>query len=136
MSKDKPITELTPAACEQVLDLILAACKGIAADHGLILEGARWRSNPAGTALETGFRVTLPGAADKERQVQKELFALAAEHIGLKASDFEREFSVAGDRYKITGIDPRRSKYPISAERVSDGRGYKFPIDEVVKLLK
>ena len=135
MSKAKPITELTPAACEQVLDLMMQACGRIAADHGLILEGSKWRSELSGHFFETRFRVSLPGAAAEERKLRKEFFAAAAEHIGLKASDFEREFSVDGDRYWITGIDPRRPKYPISAERVSDGRACKLPIDEVVRLL-
>jgi hypothetical protein len=136
MSKVKPITELTPAACEQVLDLMLAACKRIAADHGLVIEGSQWRPELSGKLFETRFRVSLPGVAEEERKLQKQLFAVAAEHLGLKASDFEREFRVEGDLYKITGIDPRRPKYPISAQRVSDGRACKLPIEDVVKLLK
>ena len=95
-----------------------------------------WRNRPDGSAFETGFRVSIPGRAGEERKREKESFAAAAEQIGLKASDFEREFSAEGQRFRITGIDPRRPKYPISAERISDGRTCKLPIEEVVKLLK
>ena len=136
MSKAKPITELTPAACDQVLTLMMQACKRIAAEHGLVIEGSKWRPPVSGSAFEAAFRVSLPGAAGEERKREKEFFAAAAEHIGLKASDFEREFSVDGDRYRIIGIDPRRPKYPISAERISDRRACKLPIDQVVKLLE
>jgi len=136
MSKANPITNLTPAACEQVLDLMLAACAKIAAEHGLVIEGSKWRPQTSGLAFETGFRVSVPGREGEERKREKEIFALAAEHIGLKATDFEREFTLRGERFRVTGIDPRRPKYPISAERISDRQACKFPLDEVVKLLK
>ncbi|MBL8895643.1 MAG: hypothetical protein JNJ53_13655 [Rhizobiales bacterium] len=136
MNKAKPITELTPAACEQVLTLMMQACGRIADDHGLVIDDFRWRNRADGSAFETGFRVSMPGRAGEDRKREKEYFAAAAEQIGLKASDYEREFSAEGQRFRITGIDPKRPKYPISAERLSDGRSCKFPIEEVVKLLK
>jgi len=135
MSKANPITTLAPDACEQVLTLMMQACGRIADNHGLVIDDFRWRGRPDGNAFETGFRVSIPGRAGEERKREKESFAAAAEQIGLKASDFEREFSAEGQRFRITGIDPRRPKYPISAERLSDGRACKFPADEVVKLL-
>jgi len=135
MNKAKPITELTPAACEQVLTLMMQACGRIADDHGLVIDGFQWRSRSDGNAFETGFRVSLPGREGEERKREKEFFAKAAEHLGLKPTDFGREFVDRGERFRITGIDPRRPKYPISAERISDGRACKFPLDEVVKLL-
>ncbi len=135
MSEAKPITELTPDACEQVLTLMMQACGRIADDHGLVIDDFRWRGRSDGNAFDTGFRVSVIRRAGEDRKREQELFAAAAQQIGLRASDFEREFSVEGQLFRITGIDPRRPKYPISAERVSDGRLCKFPTDEVVKLL-
>jgi hypothetical protein len=135
MSKANHITKLTPEACDKVLTLMMEACTKIAADHGLVIEGTRWRPKGSGLAFETGFRVSVPGREAEERKREKEIFAALAEECGLKATDFEREFTFEGDRYRITGIDPRRFKYPISAERLSDGRPVKLPLDEVVKLL-
>ena len=34
--------------------------------------------------------------------------------------------------FRIVAINPNRPKYPISVERVSDGRGFKFPAEDVV----
>jgi hypothetical protein len=135
MSKANPITNLTPETCDRVLTRMFDACTRIAADHGLVIENTGWRPRTDGLAFETRFRVSVPGREGEERKRNKEIFTVAAEHIGLKATDFEREFSVEGDRYRITGIDPRRPKYPIDVERVSDRRSFKFPIDEVVKRL-
>ncbi|MFO0993661.1 MAG: hypothetical protein U1E67_17205 [Hyphomicrobiales bacterium] len=136
MNKAKHITELSPDACEHVLTLMMQACGRIADDHGLVIDDFRWRGRSDGNAFETGFRVSVIGRAGEDRKREQELFAAAAQQIGLSASDFEREFSVEGHRFRLTGIDQRRPKYPISAERVSDGRLCKFPADEVVKLLR
>ncbi|MCY1740743.1 hypothetical protein [Ensifer sp. SL37] len=64
------------------------------------------------------------------------MFALLAGQYGLEATDFEREFIASGERFRITGIDPRRPKYPISVERIPDRRGFKFTADNVAMLLK
>ncbi|GLQ78067.1 hypothetical protein GCM10007881_15830 [Mesorhizobium huakuii] len=64
------------------------------------------------------------------------MFALLAEQYGLEAADFEREFIAGGERFRITGIDPRRPKYPISVQRIPDRRGFKFTADNVAMLLK
>jgi hypothetical protein len=135
MYKPNPITNLTPAACEQVLALMMVACTKIAADHGLNIEGTWWRPRADGLAFETGFSVSVPGREAKERKREKEIFAALAGECGLKATDFEREFAIEGERYRLTGIDPRRFKYPINADRVSDGRAVKLPLEQVVKLL-
>lgn len=44
------------------------------------------------------------------------MFALLAEQYGLEATEFEREFIAGGERFRITGIDPRRPNilYPSS----------------------
>ena len=44
--------------------------------------------------------------------------------------------SALAERHFGFGIDPRRPKYPISAERVPDGQGFKFTADQVALLLQ
>jgi len=135
MNKPTPITHLTPETCDRVLTRMFDACARIAADHGLKIENTSWRPRTDGLAFETRFRVSVPGREAEERKRHKEIFAALAGECGLKATDFEREFDIEGERYRLTGIDPRRFKYPINADRVSDGRAVKLPLDEVVKLL-
>jgi hypothetical protein len=126
MSKAARVTRLTPTSCEKIQALMLEACKTIAADHGLVIESAGWRGLEPGFAFEPSFRVSIPAPDGKPLNLEKEMFALLAEQYGLEATDFGREFIASGERFRITGIDPRRPKYPISVERIPDRRGFKF----------
>ena len=63
-------------------------------------------------------------------------FEALAEAFGLTAADYDRQFSTGRETFRIVGIDPRRPKYPISAERIPDGQGFKFTLDQVVMLLQ
>jgi hypothetical protein len=38
---------------------------------------------------------------------------------------------VRGTTYEITGLKATRRKYPISADRLSDGKSFKFPVDVI-----
>ncbi|AID34794.1 MULTISPECIES: hypothetical protein [Hyphomicrobiales] len=136
MSKANRITRLTSAACEQIQARMLEACRQIASDHGLVIESTGWRGLEPGFSFEPAFRISITAPDGKTLNLDKEMFALLAEQYGLEAADFEREFIAGGERFRITGIDPRRPKYPISVERIPDRRGFKFTADNVAMLLK
>ncbi|PWJ88132.1 hypothetical protein C8D77_11225 [Mesorhizobium loti] len=127
---------LTPALCEQLQKRMLDACRKIATDHGLVVESASWRNLDNGLAFEPVFRVSIPASDGTAFNLEKDMFAYLAEHYGLAASDFGREFTTGSERFRITGIDPKRPKYPISAERIPDRRGFKFTAENVVMLLR
>ena len=65
----------------------------------------------------------------------KALFEVLAQSFGLEPSDYGRTFRVDGEMFRITAINPNRPKYPISAERLADGRNYKFSADNVAAYL-
>ncbi|MDX8481530.1 hypothetical protein RFN28_24150 [Mesorhizobium sp. VK24D] len=136
MNKTKRIARLTPAACEQIQDRMLEACRKTAADHGLVIESAGWRSLDSGFAFEPLFRVSIPSPDGTAFNLEKDMFVYLAEQYGLAASDLGREFTTGSERFRITGIDPKRPKYPISAERIPDRRGFKFTAENVAMLLK
>jgi len=81
-----------------------------------------------------GVSIPLPDGStlDPERM----LFEALSEEYGLSPDDFGREFSTGRERFRVAGIDPRRPKYPISATRVPDGKGYKFTAENVALLLQ
>lgn len=135
MSKGKRVTRLTPAACEEIQSRMLEACQKIAADHGLVVEGAGWRGMDTGFSFEPVFRVSIPASDGTAFNLDKDRFAFLAEHYGLARSDFGREFGTGNERFKITGIDPKRPRYPISAERIPDRRGFKFTAENVAMFL-
>lgn len=59
---------------------------------------------------------------------EAETFLSMATIYGFKPDDLNRVFISNGDKYSITGMNPRRSKYPISAIRLRDGGKYKFTV--------
>ncbi|MGX9574339.1 hypothetical protein [Mesorhizobium sp. f-mel] len=136
MNEGKRMIRLTPTACEEIQAHMLKACQKIAEDHGLIIEGAGWRALDSGFAFEPVFRVSVPASDGTAFNLEKDMFEFLAERYGLAASDFGREFNTGGERLRITGIDPRRPKYPISAERIPDRRGFKFTAENVVMVLQ
>jgi hypothetical protein len=70
-------------------------------------------------------------APEDDARHAKALFDVCAPRFGLKPEDFGRTFSFRGSDYRVTGIAPRGASYPVLAERVRDGRGFKFPASAV-----
>ena len=135
MTKGKIVTRLTPAACEEIQTHMLEACQKVAADHGLVVESAGWRGMDTGFAFELVFRVSVPASDGTAFNLEQDRFEFLAEHYGLQPSDFGREFRTGSERFQITGIDPKRPRYPISAERIPDRRGFKFAAEQVAMIL-
>lgn len=136
MTKGRLITRLTPATCEEIQTRMLEVCQKIAEDHGLVIEGAGWRGTDTGFFFEPVFRVSIPASDGTAFNLEKDRFEFLAEHFGLAPSDFGREFRTGSERFRITGIDPKRPRYPISAERIPDRRGFKFAAENVSMLLQ
>ncbi len=136
MNRTARITRLMPDACEQIQARMLEACRKIAADHGLIVESAGWRGLDPGLSFEPVFRVSIPASDGTAFNLEKDMFEFLAERYGLEPSDLGREFSNGREQFRIVGIDPNRPRYPISAERIPDRRGYKFTAENVAMLLK
>jgi hypothetical protein len=72
-------------------------------------------------AVENGQVMSREAEAWKQ---QARLFGLDPDGLG-------KQFTYGGRQYTITGLSPRRSRFPIMAER-EDGKQFKFPI-EVIK---
>jgi hypothetical protein len=82
------------------------------------------------------FRLTLSRLGRDGKPPAQAKFELAARQYGLEPSDFEKTFAM-DDRgpYRITGIEPSRPTYPISAVHVRTGKEYKFRIGDVLRAL-
>jgi hypothetical protein len=70
---------------------------------------------------------TTGGFASREAQD----FRRMAARYGFEPEDLGNAFTVRGERYRITGLKTRRPKFPVSAERLSDGRLFKFAAETV-----
>lgn len=65
----------------------------------------------------------LNGSANSYDEVN---FKENCHRYGLKPEDYGRVFGHLDGEFKITGIKTRNRKYPILAERLSDGKSFKF----------
>lgn len=131
----KPPRNLTPALSERLCRDLLAACRQIAETHGLAVEGSDLSDIDLRHGFDIGFRVGIPTTDGSLFLHEKAVFEALAESFGLEPSDYARNFRTGGETFRVTAINPNRPKYPINAERVADGRKYKFAAENVVLYL-
>ena len=136
MPNAKPPRNLTPALCQRLSHEMLKACQDVAARHGLVVEGKEIAAVDLLWGFDLAFRVSIPLPEGTALDPERLRFEALAEAFGLSAADYGRQFITGRDTFRIVGIDPRRPKYPVSAERIPDGQGFKFTADQVSLLLQ
>lgn len=134
-SKVSPPRNLTPELCNRLRRDLLNACLTVAETHGLTVEGGALSDIDLRHGFDIEFSVGIPTADGSLYSADKALFEVMAEHFGLKPSDYGRTFRTGGEAFRIIAINPNRPKYPISVERIADGRGYKFTTENVALYL-
>ena len=112
------------------------ACLKVAETHGLTVEGGELSDVDLRHGFDISFRVGIPMEDGAIYSPDKAMFEVLAPHFGLEPSDYRQTFKTGGDLHRIVGINPNRPKYPISTERVSDGRGFKMPAENVALYLQ
>ena len=127
---------LTPELCDRLRHDLLKACQNVAETHGLTVEGGELSDIDLRHGFDISFRVGIPMKDGALYSPDKAMFEVLAPHFGLEPSDHGRTFNSSGEMFRIAAINPNRPKYPISAERVSDGRGFKLPAENVAMFLR
>ena len=135
-TKVPPPRNLTPELCNRLRRDMMEACLAVAETYGLTVEGGDLADIDLRHSFEINFRVGIPQANGEIYSPEKAMFEVLAPHFGLEPSDHGRTFPSKNEIFRIVAINPNRPKYPISAERVSDGRGFKFPADNVAMYLQ
>lgn len=136
MPNAKPPRNLTPVLCQQVQREMLKVCQVVAARHGLLVEAQDITGVDLRWGFDATFRVSIPLPDGTALDPERLRFEALAEAFGLSPADYGRQFTTGRELFRITGIDPRRPKYPVSAERIPDGQGFKFTSDQVALLLQ
>ena len=136
MPSAKPPRNLTPVLCQRLQAEMLRACEVVAARHGLMVEPRDITSVDLRWGFDASFRVSIPLPDGTALDPERLRFEALAEAFGLSPADYGRQFSTGREHFRITGIDPRRPKYPVSAERIPDGQGFKFTAEQVALLLQ
>ncbi|NRA85925.1 MAG: hypothetical protein HRU28_00740 [Rhizobiales bacterium] len=126
---------LTPKLCEAVRRKILKASQKIASEYGLVVKSNKMSDLNLHYGFNMDIRIAIPASDGTAYDPEKVFFELLAGNYGLNKSDFGREFSTGKEKFKITGINPRRPRYPISVERIPDGHNFKFEPENLLILL-
>lgn len=134
--KVPPPRNLTPELCDRLRLDMMKACLKVAETHGLTVEGGDIRDTELRHSFAISFRVGIPQEDGAIYSPDKAMFELLAPHFGLEPSDYGRTFRSKGGLFRIIAIHPNRPKYPVSAERMSDGQRFKFPAENVVMSLQ
>lgn len=136
MPNAKPPRNLSPALCQRLSREMLKACQNVVARHGLVVEVKEIVGVDVRWGFDHAFRVSIPLPDGTALDPERLRFEALAEAFGMSAGDYGRQFSTGRETFRLVGIDPRRPKYPISAERIPDGQGFKFTADQVVLLFQ
>jgi len=136
MPSTKPPRNLTPVLCQRLQQEMLKACQDVAARHGLVVEARDITGVDLRWGFDATFRVSIPLPDGTALDPERLRFEALAEAFGLSPADYGRHFSTGREQFRISGIDPRRPKYPVSAERIPDGQGFKFTAEQVALLLQ
>ena len=136
MPSAKPPRNLTPVLCQRLQAEMLRACEVVAARHGLVVEPRDITSVDLRWGFDVTFRVSIPLPDGTVLDPERLRFEALAEAFGLSPADYGRQFSTGREQFRITGIDPRRPKYQVSAERIPDGQRFKFTTEQVALLLQ
>jgi hypothetical protein len=58
-----------------------------------------------------------------------------ADMYGFNQDDLGKVILIRGSEFRITGLNPNRPKYPVSADKVATGKGYKLETATVLRAL-
>lgn len=95
--------------------------------------GSRYGSTYANIKLE----VSEVGKDGVVQTRDAESWKMCAKFMGLPEDGLGKTFEFKGNIYRVSGLNPKaRVKYNVSADRVSDGKTFRFQADMVAKKLK
>ena len=122
--------------CQRLQAEMLKACEAVAARHGLVVEPRDITGVDLRWGFDATFRISIPQPDGSALDPDRLRFEALAEAFGFSPTDYGRQSGTGREQFRITGIDPRRPKYPVSAERIPDGQGFKFTAEPVALLLQ
>lgn len=104
------------------------ALKELAESYGVAItyKGGTFARDGGDATIKYELTAPNPVTGAYETAAAKD-FAKLAHAFGLKPTDLGTVFTVRGTEYRITGLKATRPKFPICAERVKDGKAFKFP---------
>ena len=82
------------------------------------------------------FRATIEGTLAQDGvDAAKVEFEKNCHRVGLSPEHFGAQVTIQGMKFRITGVNTRRPKFPISVENVANGKAYKVTRTQVLNQL-
>lgn len=127
-STTNAITQFTPASLKLLREEIDAALAAITKKHGVSMSIGKisFSAQQCSTTLSM-VAACNTGEAQNPEKVNWDKYA---ELFGLSKDDFGKTFQDGGKTYKVDGVAPRSTRFPIIVER-EDGQRFKFPESRV-----
>lgn len=135
MSKTPKVTEFTRALLRDINEEAMELLRPLAEKYGLVLDHKRCSATREAMPVMLQFLVRKEDADGNALNARASDFQKLAQYYGLDASDLHREFSCHGSKFRITGINRKAKKTPILAERLDNGKSYRFDSYTVKALL-
>lgn len=124
---------LTKQSMKAIREAVDAALVEVGKDLGvgLAVGSGSFRSN------EGHFRLNVVTASPNGvvESPERKAWSLHCAGYGFTPEDLDKTFVSQGRTFKIRGIKTSRPSYPISADRMPDGKGFKFTAEQVLSAL-
>ena len=125
---------ITTSKLKQLREEINAALKSVGERHDIEFRAANAKFDSSSFTFQLkGSKVNADGTVETEEVSDFKRYASA---YGLTAHDFGRVFTTDQGTYKICGLKPSASKYPILAHALGNpSKVFKFPASLVLRKL-
>lgn len=115
------ITKIGRPECARIRSLIeqQSDLREYLAEFGLKLDVGKMKYSDSDVKVQLTISLESYDAAREDFEMHCHLFDLEPSHYGA-------EFIANGERFRLTGLNINRPKYPFSATRVKDNKQFKF----------
>lgn len=119
-----PITGFDKTRVDFFIDVLTSMLKSVAQQYGLDLVPERSTYGPNSLTFKVTFRTMTDAGQPGD-------FAAKAARVGLPSDCWGKTFVARGELYIVRDIKPRNRKYPVIADRKSDGSSFKWAVHAV-----
>lgn len=109
-----------------------AALKALGERHGLKIHAGSARFTSGSAEFKVEFAAIAEGGVVLTPERQN--WGVYAGMYDLKPEWLDKSFGWSGKTFKITGLNPKKHKRPVTCSG-NDGKGYVFPAEDVKRLM-
>lgn len=129
------IGTINPQLCRTISSVVEPAIKKAIEEAfenlKVVMRGGKYND----TSYTMKIEIAMVGEDGKANTTFSTDFKDMATAFGLQPSDLGRRFMFRGNIYEVSGCKPSSYKFPIIANRVCDGKSFKFSAEQVKRAL-